>query len=181
MSGAKRIGLTLASLILLLVLAAAVALWLYLRASLPELDGRVDAPVAANVAIERDALGVPTLRASSRTDLYFAQGFVHAQERYFQMDLSRRVAAGRLSELFGARALEADKAMRVHGLALVADAAIAAMPASHRERSRPTLLASTQVLPSSGRGRSSTRCCVRSQSRGRRATASWCCCPCSRS
>lgn len=134
MSGAKRIGLTLASLILLLVLAAAVALWLYLRASLPELDGRVDAPVAANVAIERDALGVPTLRASSRTDLYFAQGFVHAQERYFQMDLSRRVAAGRLSELFGARALEADKAMRVHGLALVADAAIAAMPASHREQ-----------------------------------------------
>jgi penicillin amidase len=134
MSGAKRIGLTLVSVVLTLAIASAIGLWLYLRASLPELDGRVGAPVSAAVTIERDELGVPTLRATSRTDLYFAQGFVHGQERFFQMDLSRRVAAGRLSELFGARALEADKAMRVHGLSLVADAAVAGLPASHRQQ-----------------------------------------------
>ncbi len=51
--------------------------------------------------ITRDARGVPTIEALNRTDLAYATGFVHAQDRFFQMDLSRRLAAGELAELFG--------------------------------------------------------------------------------
>lgn len=84
----------------ILVLAGAVAVsggagFVALRQSLPRLDGTL--PVAgldAPVTIERDALGVPTITGASREDVAFALGFVHAQERFFQMDLQRRMAAG---------------------------------------------------------------------------------------
>lgn len=119
---------------LLLLFAVVLGLYIYLRASLAAVDGHVTVAVSAPVSIERDAQGVPTVRAESRIDLYYAEGFVHGQERFFQMDLSRRVAAGRLSELFGVRALEADKGARVHGLTLVAESALANLPKSHREQ-----------------------------------------------
>ena len=65
--------------------------------------------IVAPVSIDRDSLGVPTLEAANRVDLAFATGFVHAQDRFFQMDLSRRLAAGELAELFGEVALEQDR------------------------------------------------------------------------
>ena len=96
-------------------MAVAVA-WGALRASLPQLDGIVHAnDLGAPVTIERDSRGVPTITASSRTDLAFATGFLHAQDRFFQMDLSRRLAAGELSELFGKVALEQDQRARLFG------------------------------------------------------------------
>jgi hypothetical protein len=64
--------------------------------------------------VARDAHGVPLISGGSRLDVAYATGFVHAQERYFQMDLLRRVAAGELSELFGERALSVDKSHRLH-------------------------------------------------------------------
>jgi acyl-homoserine lactone acylase PvdQ len=68
--------------------------------SVPLLDGEIEiAGLASPVTIERDALGVPTIRGSSRLDVAQALGFLHAQERFFQMDLMRRQAAGELSEL----------------------------------------------------------------------------------
>src|SRR5580658_8322414 len=85
-----------------------------LAASLPALDGTIASPtLGAAVTIERDALGIPTLQAANRADLAYATGFVHGQDRFFQMDLSRRLAAGELAELFGAVALEQDEKARL--------------------------------------------------------------------
>jgi len=100
-----------------IVLLAVLVLWLLLRGSLAELDGERPLPgLAIKVTVERDALGVVTITAGNKADALRALGRVHAQERYFEMDLMRRSAAGELSALFGAKAIEADKRMRVHRL-----------------------------------------------------------------
>ncbi|MBV9724389.1 MAG: penicillin acylase family protein, partial [Gammaproteobacteria bacterium] len=81
-----------------LVLAAIATIYGLLRGSVPQLDGQLHAPgLGAAVRITRDALGVPTLEAADRLDLAYATGFAHAQDRFFQMDLSRRLAAGELA------------------------------------------------------------------------------------
>jgi penicillin G amidase len=96
-----------------------------LRASLPQLDGTLGAAgLTAPVKIERDKLGVPTLLAANRIDLAYATGFVHGQDRFFEMDLSRRLAAGELSELFGAVAVAQDKQTRLFRFRKVARAVI---------------------------------------------------------
>lgn len=102
----RRLLLVLLPAVLVAPLALAGALlWL----SLPKLDGAIDAPdVAAPVSIERDALGIPTITAENRLDLAYGTGFVHGQDRFFQMDLARRAAAGELAELFGEAALGHD-------------------------------------------------------------------------
>jgi penicillin amidase len=89
--------------------------WLFLRASLAQLDGKRSAPLLnSTVTVERDANGVPTISGANRTDLAYATGFVHGQERFFQMDLLRRSAAGELADLFGPKALPLDRAHRLH-------------------------------------------------------------------
>jgi len=97
-----------------------------LRASLPRLDGELrELGLKAPVRITRDALGVPTIEAANRFDLAYGTGFVHGQDRFFQMDLSRRLAAGELSELFGQVALDQDRKARLFRLRSVARAALA--------------------------------------------------------
>ncbi|MBG6082445.1 penicillin acylase family protein [Rubrivivax gelatinosus] len=111
--------------------AAALALWLALRASLPQLDGSVlvgGAAMSQRATLQRDALGVVAIEASNRRDIAFATGFVHAQERFFQMDLMRRTAAGELAELVGARALGTDRANRPYGFRRLAGVALAGLP-----------------------------------------------------
>jgi penicillin amidase len=89
--------------------------YLLLRGSLPQLDGELQVDnIRDAVLIERDAAGIPVITARNRADLAFATGFVHGQDRFFQMDLSRRRAAGELAELFGAIALPLDKRNRLH-------------------------------------------------------------------
>jgi penicillin amidase len=89
--------------------------WLVLRASLPDLDGDILAvEIDAAATIERDAAGIPVITAANRSDLAYATGFAHGQDRFFQMDLIRRQAAGELSELFGSAAVDADKRYRFH-------------------------------------------------------------------
>jgi penicillin amidase len=112
-----RVGLRLlAGLLILGVLAVLTGLYVW-RGSLAEVDGELAlAGLSAPVTVERDALGVATITAADETDAARALGFVHAQERYFEMDLLRRSAAGELSALFGARALERDKVVRLHRL-----------------------------------------------------------------
>ncbi|MGH8220834.1 MAG: penicillin acylase family protein [Steroidobacteraceae bacterium] len=106
---ALRSGLAALGIVCAAAALAILAGYLLLRASLPRLDGRlVQSGLAASVTIERDALGVVTITAANRTDLAFATGFAHAQDRFFQMDLARRLAAGELSELVGRAALEQD-------------------------------------------------------------------------
>ncbi|MBV8738470.1 MAG: penicillin acylase family protein [Alphaproteobacteria bacterium] len=114
----RRIG---AGLIVLLLVASGGA-YLYLCSSLPQTSGRLSVTgLKAPVHIERDADGVPTIIADSEADAAFGLGFVHAQDRLFQMDLTRRYAAGRLAEIFGPAALPADKQMRLLGLYRLAE------------------------------------------------------------
>ncbi len=116
-----------------LLALAALALWLFLRGSLAQLDGTQAAPgLHANVTVTRDALGVPTISGANRLDVAYASGFVQAQDRYFQMDLLRRVGAGELAELFGPRALGLDKARRLHRFRARAELALRSMPAEQR-------------------------------------------------
>src|SRR5215468_7945090 len=101
------------AVILLAVAGAAGWGYLELRSSLAQLDGEVTMPGAtAAITIERDALGVPTITAATRADVARGLGFVHAQDRFFQMDLTRRRAAGELAELFGEQALKIDTQTR---------------------------------------------------------------------
>ena len=114
----RRIALV-AGLVAVVVPLAVV--WL-LRASLPQLEGelRLDG-LSAPVEIERDDLGVPTIRGATRRDVVRATGFLHAQERFFQMDLLRRRAAGELSGLLGPAVLAEDRRNRVHRFRSVAE------------------------------------------------------------
>lgn len=104
--------------VLLLILAGAIGSWWghrQLIRSLPQLSGEVTTEgLIEAVVVERDDLGIPTLRAKNRVDLAFATGFVHAQDRFFQMDLLRRNSAGELSELVGEAVLEHDTKVRVN-------------------------------------------------------------------
>lgn len=122
-------NIAIATLTLVVLLAACV--YLLLRASLPQLDGDIPlAGLAAAASIERDAAGVPTIKAQSRRDLAFATGFAHAQDRFFQMDLMRRAAAGELAELLGAAVIDTDKRLRIHGFRKVAQQVVEqALPA----------------------------------------------------
>lgn len=116
-----------------LVLIAALAAWLVLRGSLPEIDGEaIVSGIDKPVTIERDADGIPVITASSRNDLAFATGYAHAQDRFFQMDLIRRQAAGELSELVGAMAIDVDKRYRFHRFRARAAAVWATMPTADR-------------------------------------------------
>ena len=77
---------------------------------LPKIDGELIIPgLSKPVEIHRDKNGIPHIQASNDHDLYFANGFVHAQDRLWQMELNRRVAKGTLSELFGEVALDTDR------------------------------------------------------------------------
>ena len=108
-----------------LLLAAAGGGYLYLRSSLPQVDGRIVVTgLKAPLTIARDADGVPLITAASDTDAMFGLGFAHAQDRLFQMELMRRYGAGRLSEIFGQKALPIDRQMRVLGLYRAAEAEI---------------------------------------------------------
>jgi penicillin G amidase len=122
----------LGGLALLLVTLALVARW-QLKSSLPNLDRPVvDANLSAPVEVARDAAGIPTITAANRADLAFATGYLHAQERFFQMDSQRRAAAGELSELTGAATLDIDRKTRPHRFRARAAAEVAAMPAADR-------------------------------------------------
>ncbi|HEX3727792.1 MAG TPA: penicillin acylase family protein, partial [Pirellulales bacterium] len=115
--------IALAAIVVVLAAVASVGWWGYrqLAGSLPQLDGELTAGgLSAPVTIDRDQLGIPTIRAGNRLDLAYATGFVHAQDRFFQMDLLRRSSAGELAELAGAGALELDRRNRVHRFRQVA-------------------------------------------------------------
>ena len=108
-----------------------VLAWLALRASLPDLDGEVSVVGLSAVAtIERDSAGIPTITASNRVDLAFATGYAHGQDRFFQIDLIRRQAAGELAEIIGISALDVDKRFRFHRFRSRAQAALSSLSAS---------------------------------------------------
>jgi len=107
--------------------AAAAGLWFRGRmiACLPRLDGSSALRgLAATVRVKRDALGIPTVEGSSRIDVARATGWLHAQDRFFQMDLLRRKGSGELAELFGPAALAYDREARMHGFKRLARAVL---------------------------------------------------------
>jgi len=121
-SGLARI-VSIVILLILLAVAAVVAWgWWIAHSALPQVDGAVAVPgLSAKVRVIRDEQGVPTIEASTLEDLFFAQGYVTAQDRLWQMDLMRRAAAGELSEIIGEPTLKLDREQRILGLRVVAE------------------------------------------------------------
>lgn len=110
----RALLILLAGVLAVLVLGALVG-YLFLRASLPDLDGtRTVSGLDREAVLLRDDQGRVHIEAQTRQDVAFALGFAHGQDRFFQMDLQRRDAAGELSSLFGRLALNRDRVTRVH-------------------------------------------------------------------
>jgi penicillin amidase len=128
----RRILYGLGALLALIVVIGAGG-YLWLRTSLPQTAGTVAVPgLGGEVTIVRDRDGVVTIRADSEADAFHALGFAHAQDRLFQMEMMRRIGAGRLAEIAGADGLDVDKLMRILGLNRLAEAEAAALPSDMR-------------------------------------------------
>ncbi|WP_144213082.1 penicillin acylase family protein [Shewanella donghaensis] len=105
------------TIIVLLFMLTLLAIYAVLRLSMPDLNAQISSKdISSKVTIERDQLGSAIITANSRLDASYALGYAHSQDRFFQMDLLRRNAAGELSEIFGPMALERDKSRRFHQL-----------------------------------------------------------------
>jgi len=117
----RRILIGVVVVLALLIVVIAVWLPLSIRSSFPQIDGEVRlSSLDAPVDIYRDAFGIPHIYAQTTHDLFFAQGYVHAQDRFWQMDFWRHVGSARLSEMFGASQVETDTFLRTLGWARVA-------------------------------------------------------------
>ena len=109
----RRVGLGLLGLLGLMVAAS----WAYGLRALPQIEGSLRLTgIRSELRIERDANGIPTIHAASADDALFGLGFVHAQDRLWQLETHRRIGAGRLAQAFGSAALDADKFLRALGV-----------------------------------------------------------------
>lgn len=134
----KLIGLsTTALLLVIVVLLSGTVMYLRhrLHTSLPELDGQLQATgLGAEVIVTRDGHGVPSIQAQSLDDVLFAQGYVTAQDRMWQMDALRRHGAGELAEILGPGLVDHDRTQRLLQLRAAAERAVAALPADQRHQ-----------------------------------------------
>ena len=109
---AKWVGITFVAVVFFLF----VIVWFNIPRSFPQVDGQIRMRgISGEVEIIRDIDGVPHIYADTTEDLLFAQGFVEAQDRYWQMDFFRHIGNGQLSEMFGASQVDADKFLRTFG------------------------------------------------------------------
>ena len=116
------------------VLVVGAAWWLVVRRPLPQLDGVLEVPgLASPVEVWRDAWGVPHIQAENEKDLLLAQGYVQAQDRLWQMEMNRRLAAGRLSEIMGPKALTSDRWALTMGFHEAAQRELESYDDFHRE------------------------------------------------
>jgi penicillin G amidase len=123
--------------VLLLLAVAGVGGWFYhiAQSALPQLDEKIAvAGLSAPVTVTRDAHGVPTIEAANLEDLLFAQGYVTAQDRLWQMDGTRRYAAGEMAEVFGPSWVAHDKEQRILLLRAMAERAVAGLAPEERSR-----------------------------------------------
>lgn len=134
----RRVAISFVVLVVLVGLTAATIAWLFHRtavASLPQLDGAIKvAGLSAPVTVVRDGHGVPHIRAANVDDLFFAQGFITAQDRLWQMDINRRFGRGELSEILGDRTLKIDRQQRTLQMKHAAEAAVAILPHETRRQ-----------------------------------------------
>jgi penicillin amidase len=118
----KALGIVVA-VVLLLTLAGYGGGTLFVRRSWPQTQGRLQVDgLQAEVTVIRDSWGIPHIYAANPHDLFFAQGYVHAQDRFWQMEFSRRIGSGRLAEVLGESALDSDRFIRTLGWHRVAEA-----------------------------------------------------------
>ncbi|MYL31136.1 penicillin acylase family protein [Halobacillus halophilus] len=116
-------------IVLTLLLAALIFVNAYTVRSLPETEGEVSLKgLSSSVEVLRDEYGVPHIKADTLHDLFMAQGYVQAQDRLFQMELARRQASGRLSEVVGEATVEQDRYFRTFGLRRAAEKSLAVYP-----------------------------------------------------
>ncbi|MBW9109604.1 penicillin acylase family protein [Microbacterium ureisolvens] len=132
----RTIGITLFSIVAGIVVLALIAVGFVAftaQRSFPQLSGEVKAAgLEADVTVQRDVLGIPTITADSSHDLFFAQGYVHAQDRFWEMDFRRHVTSGRLSEMFGESQLGTDKFLRTLGWHDIAEQEVDALDDTQR-------------------------------------------------
>lgn len=132
----RTIGITLFSILAGIVVLALIAVGFVAftaQRSFPQLSGEAKVPgLDAEVTVQRDVLGIPTITADSSHDLFFAQGYVHAQDRFWEMDFRRHVTSGRVSELFGESQLATDKFLRTLGWHATAEREVEALDATER-------------------------------------------------
>ncbi len=128
----KRLVRWVNAAILIAVLAGAALVWWYAWRPLPKTSGTIETGVGARVRVDRDALGVPHISAGSIEDALFVQGYVTAQDRMWQMDALRRVAAGRIAEIAGPVALESDRDMHRLRLERIAEQEAGTLAAADR-------------------------------------------------
>src|SRR5262245_47331842 len=125
----RRILFRLLAVLVLLVLASVGAGYIYLRQSLPDANGEIAvAGIDGPVDIVREADAIPHIFASTKHDALFGLGYVHAQDRLWQMEFQRRIGHGRLSEIFGDATVPQDKFLRTVGFGRAARAAWESMP-----------------------------------------------------
>jgi penicillin amidase len=134
--GAMR-GLRVILVIVLVLIIVGSAAVLFVRTQIrsgwPRVDGEMRADgLLSPVEVVRDKMGVPHIYADNSHDLFFAQGYVHAQDRFWQMEFWRRIGYGRLSEILGESALEDDRFIRTLGWRRVAEAEVALLDGSSR-------------------------------------------------
>lgn len=124
----KRILLGILLVVLLVLAAGCGAGYWYITKSLPQIDGTLRvAGVRSTVQVVRDPLGIPHIYADNADDLFFAEGYVQAQDRLWQMEYNRRIGHGTLSEMFGDATIKQDRYLRTIGLGRAAEADYAAM------------------------------------------------------
>ncbi|HUK47792.1 MAG TPA: penicillin acylase family protein [Terriglobales bacterium] len=122
---------------ILIFACAGLVLWFlsFAHSALPQIDGAIAvAGLSAPVSVTRDAHGVPTINALTLNDLFFAQGYVTAQDRLFQMDLLRRAANGDLAEIVGPVALKHDRQQRILGIRAAAEKGLQAATPEDRQQ-----------------------------------------------
>lgn len=129
--GAIAFGIVAGLIILALVGVGLVAFTV--QRSFPQVSGEVAVPgLDAEVSVQRDGLGIPVITAGSSHDLFYAQGYVHAQDRFWEMDFRRHVTAGRVAELFGESQVATDTFLRTLGWREVAEQEVEALDESVR-------------------------------------------------
>lgn len=129
----KRVLLVILLVLIALVVIGCVGGYWFITKSHPQINGTLRVPgLQAPVEIVRDSMGVPHIYAHNADDLFFAQGYVHAQDRLWQMDYNRRIGHATLSDVLGPAAIEYDRFLRTIGLARAARADYAVLSAEDR-------------------------------------------------
>ena len=130
---AKVLGVIGLVVVLLVVAASAYGAWT-VRRSFPQTAGTLTVSgLQSPVEVVRDSRGIPQVYADSPHDLFFAQGYVQAQDRFWEMDVRRHITAGRLSEMFGASQVDTDTFLRISGWYRVAQQELAMLSPASRQ------------------------------------------------